>query len=79
MKKLIFILLIILFSLSVNAQRLRIDIANKDPNPVRAGEVVEVTLKIENTMDLTDHNTTLEIVPEFPFSLYAKNIIYYLR
>ena len=75
MKKLIFILLIILFSLSVIAQRLRIDIANQDPNPVRAGEVVEVTLKIENTMDLTDHNTTLEIVPEFPFSLYASSPI----
>ncbi len=74
MKRLIFlVLLLILFSFSVNAQRLRIDIANQDPNPVRAGEVVEVTLKIENTMDLTDHNTTLEIIPEFPFSLYASS------
>jgi hypothetical protein len=66
-------MIVILFSLSASAERLRIDLASQDPNPVRAGDVVDITLKIENTYDITKEDIRLEIVPEYPFTLYSSS------
>jgi len=48
---------------------LSISLANLDPNPAIAGDVVEVRIGIENIGGTTAKNLMLEIVPEYPFDL----------
>ncbi len=72
MKKILLIslLFIIIFAFSVEAQRLQFSMLSQDPDPVHAGDVVEVRLKVENEWDETSENVEIEILPEYPFSLY---------
>lgn len=44
---------------------------NQDPDPVDAGDVVEVRFKIENKGAVTLEDFVIEILPEYPFSLYS--------
>ena len=44
---------------------------NQDPDPVTAGDVVKVRFKIENLWETTKDPVIIEILPEYPFSLYS--------
>lgn len=54
-----------------DATVLSISLANYDPNPAMAGNVVEVSIGVENIggMDLND--LMLEVLPEYPFQLVS--------
>lgn len=73
-KLLLFIALLVLMSVSVFAQggALRFGMVNQDPDPVRAGDVVEVRFKVENLWDETRYDVEVEFVPEYPFTLYGE-------
>ncbi len=74
MKKiLILIIILILFSVIVNAERIRVDLIKQDPDPVRSGDVVEVKFKLDNSQDLTKNDVKVEILPNYPFALYSEN------
>ena len=49
----------------------KVSIVNQDPDPVEAGKVVEVRFKVENMATQSRDNFILEIMPEYPFSLYS--------
>lgn len=55
----------------VSAQSLQIGLINQDPDPVTAGDVVKVRFKVENLWETTTEPVVLEILPEYPFSLYS--------
>ena len=48
---------------------------NQDPDPVKQGEVVEVRFKIENDKSETLYDLEVEIIPQFPFTLYSGDAI----
>ena len=75
--KLLFVigLLMVLASLSVSAESLQIGLIEQDPDPIRAGEIVEARFKVENIWDETRHDVSIELVPEYPFSLYGESPI----
>ncbi len=75
MKTLLVLSIIILASFSVNAQLLRVDMIKQDSDPVRAGDVVKVTFKIENLWDETRNDVSVELLPEYPFSMYESSAI----
>jgi len=76
MKKLFFLsVFLVLFASTVTAQSIFITMVNQDPDPVRAGEVVEVRFKLENLWETTDTGVTLELIPEHPFSLYSGSLL----
>lgn len=72
---LVLALLAIILTPLVSAQRIRVDMVNQDPDPVRAGDVVEVRLKLENTWSDTKEVVKIEIVPDYPFTLYQSSSI----
>ena len=53
------------------AQNVQVGLINQDPDPVNAGDVVEIKFKIENYWETTRDNVIIEIFPEFPFTLYS--------
>ncbi len=55
----------------VLAQGVVTTFVNQDPDPVRAGDVVEVRFKVENFWEDTRDEVAVEILPEYPFSLYS--------
>lgn len=74
MKKLLLMAVVaVLLSLPAHAQLLRVGMINQDPDPVRAGDVVKVRFKLENLWEETKYNVKVEIVPEYPFTLYTES------
>ena len=72
MKKLLVLLtFLILLSVSTQAQTLRFSMVEQDPDPVQSGDVVELRFKAENLYAETQDDVTVEIIPEYPFSLYS--------
>ncbi len=63
----------VLASALVQAQVLRVDMVQQDPDPVRAGDVAKVTFKVENLWDETREDVRVEILPEYPFTLYESS------
>ena len=51
------------------------DLIKQDPDPVRAGDVVQLKFKIENLRDITQNNVKVELVQDYPFSLYSAEAI----
>ena len=56
-------------------QQLRVMMVNQDPDPVLAGEVVEVRFKIENMGEATRDPIEVEIFPEYPLALYESTAV----
>ena len=76
MKKLLLLVLcILLISMTVHAQALHFSLVGQDPDPVRAGDVVELRFKVENSWDQSRYDVKIEIVPDYPFSLYGESAI----
>lgn len=55
----------------ISAESIDVTLLNQDPDPVSAGDVVEVRFKIDNLWQTTKDPVKLEIIPEYPFSLYS--------
>lgn len=53
----------------------RITIVNQEPDPVEPGSVVDVRFKIENLGSKRADNVTLEVMQEFPFSVYSGDAV----
>tara|TARA_Y100000310_G_scaffold294203_1_gene324501 strand:+ start:12806 stop:13699 length:894 start_codon:yes stop_codon:yes gene_type:complete len=53
------------------AQSIQVGLINQDPDPVNAGDVVEIKFKIENYWETTRDDVIIEIFPEFPFTIYS--------
>lgn len=64
---------LILLGLSsfASAQSLFVTMVNQDPDPVQAGQVVEVRFKLENLWETTDEDVFFEVIPEYPFTIYS--------
>lgn len=74
MKKfLVLSLAILLLLTAVNAQIqspiIKITLLNYDPSPARAGDTVELRLRVENTAGGVAENLELELVENFPFTV----------
>ncbi|MBW2992530.1 COG1361 S-layer family protein [Candidatus Woesearchaeota archaeon] len=48
---------------------------SQDPDPVGAGEIVDLRWKIENTGGGTAEDVDVELIAEYPFSLYSGDLI----
>lgn len=76
----IFLLMMSLLLLSATALAeeqglIRVDLIGQDPDPVRAGDVVEVRFKIENWWEDTKEDVSIEVIPEYPFTIYGESTI----
>ena len=69
------VFVLLLFSTLVSAQTLKLSMINQGPDPVRAGDVVEVRFKLENYWEDTKKDIRVEILPEYPFSLYQSSAV----
>lgn len=54
-----------------DAPQVKVTVLNQDPDPVNSGEVVEVRFKVENTGKQTMEDFVIELLPDYPFSLYS--------
>lgn len=72
-KKIIILSLTLLLLLNaVNAQEsaiIKITLLNYDPSPARAGDTVELRLRVENTGGGVAENLELELIEEYPFTV----------
>ena len=71
MRKLIFLVLLIVVSTAVCAAEnpnINVNIANQDPDPVEPGKIFEVSFKLDNQGGLAN-DVVFEILPEYPFYL----------
>jgi len=69
------LLLLSMPAFAAEAGLIRVDILGQDPDPIRAGDVVEVRFRIENWWEDTKDEVQLEVVPEYPFSIYGSSNI----
>ncbi|MCK5025744.1 MAG: hypothetical protein KAS15_04085 [Nanoarchaeota archaeon] len=56
---------------SFDTPQVKVILLNQDPDPVNSGDVVEVRFKIENTGTHTIEDFVIEILLDYPFSLYS--------
>ena len=56
---------------SASAAALSADIVQCDPNPAKIGQYVNVWIKIENIGNTRAEDVSVELIPEYPFSLDA--------
>ena len=55
---------------------LSIDLLNQDPDPVKPGEILEISLAVENGGYEDVEDCILEIKPEYPFkALTGENLV----
>lgn len=54
-----------------NSPDIRVTMVNQDPDPVEPGRFVDVRFKIENLGTVATPNISLEILSEYPFTLYS--------
>ena len=66
----LFTLLLFIIPLA-SAQNVQVGLLNQDPDPVSAGDVVEARFQIETYWEGTREEVLVEIMPEYPFSLYS--------
>lgn len=58
-------------SLPASAYRIQVTLVNQRPDPVGPGEIVEVRFKFENRGGENAEDITVELLPDYPFSLYT--------
>ncbi len=77
MKRLLLLLFFLaaVMSPSVFAQALTLSLLNQDPDPVNAGDIVKVKFKIENFWEDTQDDIAIEVIPEYPFSLFSGSAV----
>lgn len=81
--KLLLVLLLVIVSSSLVsavylprvAPDIEVNLLSQDPDPVKAGDVVEVRFKIENNGTQTLDNVIIEILPEYPLGLYSGSLM----
>ncbi len=71
--KLLLMILVITAVLAIAAEAkmpiIDLTLINQDPQPVKAGDVVEVRLQVQNTGEVEAQNWKIEALPEYPFTL----------
>lgn len=55
--------------------RINITIVNQEPDPVEPGDYVTVRFKFENKGSANAEDVTVELLPEYPFSLYSDEAV----
>src|SRR3989338_11296225 len=53
----------------LNAYKMNITMVNQEPDPAEAGRYVTIRFKIENSGAENAEDITVELLPEYPFSL----------
>ena len=74
MKKIaIALIMLLLLTMTASAQLsyIQMSLLNQDPDPARAGDVVEVRLRLQNRGNAEVNDVRVEYIPEYPFSLLA--------
>jgi hypothetical protein len=56
-----------------NSYNLKASLVNQDPDPVEPGNYVDVRFKLDNEGTEEARDVEVEILPEYPFSLYSGN------
>jgi len=75
MKIIFSLILVLIFSISIayaveyESPIIKVTLLNQDPTPARAGDTVELRLRIENTGGGTVQNLELEIQQDYPFAV----------
>ncbi len=76
MKRFILFAILLLFLLSAFvAADIKVTKISQDPDPIRAGDVVKVKLKLENTFENTKYDVKVEFVEQYPFTLYSSDAV----
>jgi hypothetical protein len=81
--KLCFVVVLVLASLCqathainmVEGSKIQITLISQEPDPVNPGEVVDLRFKIENLGSSPTGDLILEILPQYPFSVYKGSAI----
>ena len=66
--------MLLLLTMTAGAQSLsyiQMSLLNQNPDPARAGDVVEVRLRLQNLGDAELNDVRVEYIPEYPFSILA--------
>ncbi len=79
MKKLIILLLISIFLISViqvtaissDSPQIKVTLMSQDPDPVEPGQIVTVKFKVENNGSQTSKDVIVKLMPQFPFTIYG--------
>ena len=71
----VFFILIFANFVSALAPQISVTLLNQDPDPINQGEIVEVRFKIQNNGAETLEDIAVEILPQYPFSLYTGEAI----
>ncbi|MFH1591014.1 MAG: COG1361 S-layer family protein [archaeon] len=56
---------------ATESQKIIITMLNQDPDPVEPGQTVDVRYKFENRGSSSADNVEVQILPQFPFSIYS--------
>ena len=60
---------------SSNSVQIQLSMLNQDPNPARAGEVVKLRFKLENTGRMAANNVYVELMQDYPFTVVGGNAV----
>jgi hypothetical protein len=74
MKRIILILILIFATFTIaypSTPSINVYLLSQDPDPVEAGEIIELRFKVENVGVEATEDTILTFVPEYPFTLYG--------
>jgi len=74
MKKEAILIMLVLLSVSVTAvgvPNMQVSLLNQDPDPAKAGDVVEVRIRLQNIGDAEATDLWIEAMPEYPFTLIS--------
>ncbi len=76
MKRLLVLMMIAFIVVSFGvAADIQVTKVSQDPDPVRAGDIVKIKIKLENTFEDTRYDMKVEFVPQYPFSLYSSEAV----
>lgn len=56
-----------------SAPSIRVSLLNQDPDPVQQGSITELRFRVENLGGQTLNDVQIEILPQYPFTLYSGN------
>ena len=64
-----------LASAQASIPQIKVTLISQDPDPVAPNDVVEARFKIENGGAATSNDVFMQILPEYPFSLYSGDAV----
>ncbi len=58
-----------------NTPQITVTLLNQNPDPVEQGDVVELRFKVENTGSSTSERVQLQLIEDYPFSIYTGSAV----